>query len=157
MIITVLGILTTVGLFSWGAYINWSQNKQRGQELSQWKSTFELYKSRFGVYPEPSGGTLPYSYCVGNDLPGDKCGTNGSISENSDLMTQIAKVSSLPANAHPMINNIYVGPYVTYDASNVTLYNVFTGSGSGDCPADTTYGTQVASGVITCKITLTRA
>lgn len=154
VIITTLGILITIGLVSWGALTTWSQNQQRGQELAQWKSTFSLYKTRFAVYPEPAG-TLPFSACLGNDFPAGRCGSNGSISQNNDLMTQVAKVGRIPAISHIPVAETYVGPYVTYSTTEITLIGIFKG-GSGDCPDDTTFDSSPASDVVLCKIVLTR-
>lgn len=154
VIITTIGILAGIGIYGWSTVTKWSQNKQRTQELSQWKSTFDLYKSRFGVYPEPTG-TLPFTFCLGNDFTGDKCGTNGSINENNDLMTQVAKVTKIPSISHPPVSSIYIGPYVTYSLTNITLYGVFNGT-SSDCPPDTTFDSNLASGAALCKIVLSR-
>lgn len=154
VIITTLGILMGIGVVSWGSITTWSQNQQRGQELAQWKSTFSLYKTRFAVYPEPAG-TLPFSACLGNDFPAGKCGSNGSIDQNSDLMTQVVKVGRIPAVNHIPVAETYVGPYVTYSVANITLIGIFKG-GSGDCPDETTFDSSPTSGVVLCKIVLSR-
>jgi prepilin-type N-terminal cleavage/methylation domain-containing protein len=156
IVIATIGILASIGILSWNGVALWSQNQQRGQELVQWKSTYELYKTRFGLYPEPAG-TIPFTFCLGDDFVGDQCKGALTYNESSDLMTQIKKVSKLPTSTHPKIaDTTYIGPYVMYGLTTITLYGAFGGTGSGTCPKDTTYDAQLATGVVTCKIVLNR-
>lgn len=157
IVISALGILVTVGTIGWGTTVKWSQNKTRATELSQWKSTFELYKSRFATYPAPSNISTPY--CLGNGFTSNRCGntTSGSYAPSSDLHTQISRVSKLPENPHPLVNNTHVGPFVSYTATQAIITGVFAG-GSSDCPPETTYDAarSPGNGVAYCNITLTR-
>ena len=153
IVISILGILITIGTVGWSSLSNWSRNSARATELSQWKSTFDLYKTRFAIYPSPSAdGT----YCVGNDFPNDKCGISGSISEDTALNTELARVSKLPANNHPLANSTYLGPYAIYTPTTIRLVGVFQGSGSSTCPKNTTYDATSPSGVAYCYYSFTR-
>lgn len=156
VIIVTLGILVTIGTVSWGGLKTNSENKSRISELNQWKSTFELYKSRFAVYPSPALNGL---YCMGV-TPTGNCGVNGAILENAALNTEIARTGKLPKNTvSPIVasGTKYVGPYAVYTATTVSLIAVLKG-GSGDCTSGTTYETTSpsSSGIAYCKFTLTR-
>lgn len=154
IVIVVFGILSTIGVVGWSTLQIQSQNKVRETELSQWKDTFKLYKSRFAVYPIESSTAV--SYCVGNDFPGDRCGANNTILENATLNTNIARVSRLPSNAHTAVvsgSTSYVGPYLSISSTGTyTLVGIFQG-GTGECPDGTT-GSSPAAGVAYCSITL---
>lgn len=153
IVVSVLGILVTIGLVGWGSTITSSQNKTRATEISQWKSTFDLYKSRFAIYPAPtSNGT----YCIGNDFPSDRCGVSGSFSENNDLNTALQRVSKLPTYDHVLVDNTYLGPYAIYTDTTIRIVGVFKGNGSGTCPTGTTYDTASPSGAVYCYYQLTR-
>ncbi len=153
IVISVLGILITIGTFGWGSLSTWSQNKARATELSQWQSTYNLYKSRFSYYPAP---TVNGTYCIGNDFPGDRCGDSGSYGESVQLNDQLVRISRLPTNPHPLVDNQYLGPFATYTTTTIRLTSVFKGSGSGTCPKDTTYDTASPSGVAYCYYQFSR-
>lgn len=154
VVIVVFGILVTIGVVGWNSLQIQSQNKVRETELSQWKDTLKLYKSRFAVYPIESNTAV--SYCIGNDFPGDRCGADNAILENATLNTNITRVSKLPSNAHTVVkssSSTYVGPYLSISGTGIyTLIGVFQG-GVGDCPNGTT-GTSPAAGVAYCSVTL---
>lgn len=153
IIISVLGILVTIGLVGWGTVVTSSQNKTRATELSQWKSTYDLYKSRFAIYPSPSvNGT----YCIGNDFPSDRCGYAGSFGEDSTLNASLERVSKLPTYTHPQVDGRYLGPYAIYTSTTIRLVGVFKGDGSGTCPTGTTFDTTSPSGVAYCYYQLSR-
>lgn len=156
VIISTIGILASIAVVSWNGIKTSSENKTRVSELTQWKNTFELYKTRFAVYPSASANG---TFCIGSDFPSGKCGINGNFSQNSGLNTELARTGTLPSNSHAAISTSsttsYVGPYAVYTTSQIVLTAILKGD-SGTCPSDTTYDTASPSGVAYCKITLTR-
>lgn len=155
VIISTIAILVTIGIVGWGTLSTWSRNNTRGTELAQWKNTFDLYKSRYAVYP--TGTSSTGTYCLNAAQP--KCGVNNSYSPDTTLNNALKHVTSLPTNnAGDTIkvgSTTYLGPYVTFiTGGSVKLTGVFQGSGSGTCPKDTTYDTSSPSGIAYCTITL---
>ena len=153
IVISVIGILLGIGVVGWGGLVTWSQNKSRATELSQWKSTFDVYKSRFAAYPTPSSTGY---FCVGNDFVGDKCGNNNNLSEDATLMNALARVSKLPTTTHPAVAKVFVGPFMSYgigSPTEIVLIGIFAGD-SSICPSGTTFAGAPAANVAYCKITL---
>lgn len=182
-IITLIGVIVTIGIFTWSGTQIWSQNKARENELQQWASSFELYKSRFSYYPgmpdlAAANGTNVGYYCLGTfTTTANKCGEytsgtttrfraasgpsdpNGVIAET--IRTELAKVGNTPANAAPSIDNLYIGPYVAFDKTATTITAKFIGIFKATaCPSGTTIEASPPmvgsiSGIISCKISKT--
>lgn len=152
VIISTLGILVAIGTVAWGGVKTSSDNKASITELRQWKSTFDLYESRFAVFPSPStNGT----YCLGDDFPGDRCGVSSNFSENSALNAEVLRTGALPKNSRITVNGTYLGPYATFTATQIILVAVLKGD-SSSCPSDIPYDSASPSGVAYCRFTLTR-
>lgn len=155
VVIVTLGILAGIGTVGWGGLKTSSENKSRISELNQWKSTFDLYKSRFAVYPAPS---VDGTYCIGDSFPADKCGVGSVFSENAPLNIDLARTGKLPTNTlgSVKIGSVeYLGPYAIFTPTTIALVGVLKG-GSDACTSGTTYDSTSPSGVAYCKFTLTR-
>lgn len=165
VVISVIGILVSIGIVSWTGYINWSNDRARENDTRQWVTTFELYRSRFTVYPlMPTDSSTPAIACLGavGSLPttaatsgGDKCGQYNSAastayaSTTSALQPEIVRVGNMVKNSYeaagrgPIFDNVLVGPvlYVTQTGASspytISAYfiNFFKTS---PCPTDFT-------------------
>lgn len=172
LIISVLGILVTIGAFAWTGIRAWSENKARYTELNQWVSAFDLYKTKYASYPDmpvsSADGTNVYYYCLG-DFPAtnsNRCGeytsgntakyreskgpdANGQIA--ADIRTQLALVGNVPTNAAAPTAQLVIGPYVDFDKSTsgptVTITAKFIGIFEGStCPTGTVQETSPPMG-----------
>jgi len=138
IIISVLGILTTIGIMSWNGVTTWSRERAREQDVRQWASTFNLYKSRFIVYPDlPTGDGNAGSkrLCLGDTSYfaafSNRCGQyqqNGQSPtktteavDSTTMINNVKKVGNVPTNSGPAVKNTFVGPLVY-------LYQTTTGS-----------------------------
>lgn len=165
IVISVIGILVSIGVVSWTGYVNWSNDRARENDTRQWATTFELYRSRFTVYPlMPADSSTPAIACLGavGSLPtttatsgGDKCGQYSSAvstayaSTTSALQPEIVRVGNMVKNSYeaagrgPIFDNVLVGPvlYVTQTGASapytISAYfiNFFK---SAPCPTDFT-------------------
>lgn len=163
----------------------WSHNKARENEVQQWTSAFELYKSKFAYYPGmPTGVDGTYYYCLGDfSTTGNKCGeyTSGTAAKvraavgpdangviAASIRTELAKVGKIPTNSAAAIDGLYVGPYVFFTkATNsgtgaITITADFIGIFQGSsCPTGTAIvatppmGGTPATGIVSCKTTKT--
>lgn len=137
LIITLLGILGLIVTLGWNAATTSSQNNIRSTEVKQWSSTFDLYKSRFGVLPiQPSSGSTYIVVCLGDfDSTSNKCGQyNGGASSylvDSSFLGRISKVGNKPTNTSPPVNNQIIGPIAFVTHNTVRYIGVFQGS----CPS----------------------
>lgn len=181
----IVAIITLIGMLGWNNTRMWSHNKTRENEVQQWASSFDLYKSKFAYYPGmPTGADGTYYYCLGTFTTTDnKCGeyTSGSATKfraasgpdangviAASIRTELAKVGNVPVNSASAIDGLYVGPYVLFTKSTdggtgaVTITADFIGIfQGGSCPADTAsvasppMAGTPATGIISCKVTKT--
>ena len=154
VVVVALGIIASIGIVGWGGLTTSSENRARITELNQWKSTFELYKSRFAVYPSPASDS---TYCMGTSATGN-CGVNGNILKNAALNSEIARTGKIPENTVGPVkigSTKYQGPYAVYTPTTVTLVAVLKG-GSGECKSGTTFDSASPSGVAYCRFVLVR-
>lgn len=139
--IVVIGILAAIVAINWSSATSNAQDKAREHDIRQWAATFELYKSRFIVYPAlpTSDGTSgAVKYCLGSfaESPyNGKCARyadTGSksidASASSSLLTEVAKVGNVPKNGGPALQDTFVGPYAYIEQS--------TDSGTGAITVD---------------------
>lgn len=122
VVIVVLVILSTIAVVGWESVSAWSRDRAREQDTQQWVSTFDLYKSRFVVYPVmPTADGLPATFrCLGTpaSFPNGKCGQFNSTditrgipaSASSGLEAEITKVGKMPVNSNEKIRNLLTGP-----------------------------------------------
>lgn len=159
IVIVVLGVLLSIVTVAWAQYINSSQDSARETETIAWSNTFDLYKSRFFVYPVmPTDKDHPGIACLGgvdsfptatNLTGGNKCGQYKSsdasayASTSAAFDTAIKKVGYIQHNSSEqsrqnIIDDTVVGPlvHVSRPADTGTflvtarLVNFF----KGDCP-----------------------
>lgn len=151
VIISVLGILVTVGTFGFNNLQAWSQNNTRATELQQWASTFDLYKTRFGGYPiMPTADGTTY-FCLGSfSAYNNKCGQytlalgtkNIDAGLSASMLTEVARVGNVPSGSTPPITGQIIGPYlrltqqtVAGTPSTITVTARFVGIFKGSsCP-----------------------
>lgn len=173
IVISVLGILMTIATFSWGAYINFTEDRARESDTRQWVSTFDLYKSRFFVYPiMPTssastgaaiaclGATGSFPTAAGASTGANKCGQYKSAdaasftTTSSALGTAIEKISAVPKNSHQesgrtIINSTYVGPFVyitqTSNTGTIPVTARFANFFKGNCPSGFTESTSLGT------------
>lgn len=128
IVISVLGILVSIAMVSWGGYVNWSSDRARENDVRQWSTTFDLYKSRFIVYPAmPVDNSNPTVICLSavgtlptgasNTTGGNKCGlyTSGSANQYAwtanniptaspyapfDFDTEVKRVGNMVRNSY---------------------------------------------------------
>ena len=124
IVIAVIAILATIVVVGWNGVIVKSRNTARIEAGEQWVSTFELYKSRFGIYPD-----VPYdTYCLGTGFPDGKCQDyldSGEWTQReadaTPIINQLKRVSPILPNTPPLpVGNSTggsVGPYIVYQAS----------------------------------------
>jgi type II secretory pathway pseudopilin PulG len=183
--ILVVTVLVLITVLAWSSTRTWSHNKTRENEVQQWTSSFDLYKSKFAYYPGmPTGADGTYYYCLGTfTTTNSKCGeyTSGTATKvraaigpdangvvAASIQTELAKVGNVPVNSASAIDGLYIGPYVFFTKSTnggtgaititADIIGIFQAS---SCPADTTsvaspvMAGPPATGVISCKTTRT--
>lgn len=172
IVISVLGILMTIASISWGAYVSFTEDRARESDTRQWASTFDLYKSRFFVYPiMPTssatadagiaclGAIGSFPTAAGASTGADKCGqyksTDGSsfTTTSTALGTAIEKVSAVPKNSHQesgrtIVKSTYVGPFVyvtqTSNTGTIPVTARFANYFKGSCPSGFTESTNLS-------------
>lgn len=168
VILVVIGLIAVIGMVTWNGTQTWSQNKARENEINQWASTFELFKSKYSYYPGTP--TLPTSvpassitygpYCLGTfPTTTNKCadytatgiaatGASSQAVATAAILADVAKVGNVPTNQAKPVKNKYIGPLVAYTVApagtqvtvTITINGIFEGSPSAtNCPKDTTY------------------
>lgn len=162
IVIVVIGILAAITIVAYSSIQTRAQNTAKLSEVNTWQKLFEAYRATSGTLPSmPDGG-----YCLGSNFPVGgggvgRCRDYGSTgvtsyleSANTALMTEIAKIGSIPASAKQQVNGT-VGPYAEYTATNVSITMVIKGT-SADCPAPTNYAWDDGAGRLLCRVNLTR-
>lgn len=138
IVIAVIAILATIVTIGWNGVSVQSRNTARANELETWKSTFELYKSRFGSYPTVATSGM---YCLGSGFPNGKCGDiNTGVPETNSapLINELKRVSPiLPKVSSSSVEN-KIGPYAWFDDATavnagILVMSMFE-SKTGDCP-----------------------
>lgn len=173
IVIAVLGILSGIAIVSWGAVVNWSNDRAREADTRQWVNTFELYKSRYAVWPAlPADDTTAVAYCLGtfptdssktdtytngrcinyagttafNGLVGNYVASSGT-SFNS-FKTEVEKVGKFPENGGKKNGN-FAGPFVYLmrkpAGAGFTVTGVFINFFKNGCPADFTEVSSIVS------------
>ena len=159
VIVMVMAILSTIGIMAWNGVNIGSRNQARENDIKQWASTFDLYKSRFAVWPAlPTGDGTPgaTSFCLGQTIFQSSSkypDRNGNCvqylhassskriaaANSATLMTEVQRVGKAPVNASPTTNGAAVGPFVylkqTTVGSTVTVDGWFIGFFEGSCPS----------------------
>lgn len=157
---SVIGIIVVIGLMSWGTYINWSNDRARENDTRQWVGAFDLYKSRFFVYPVmPTNAATPAVVCLGavGSFPtssamsgGNTCGqykssTAGTYASTiGSLETEIKRVGAMLKNSHEVnngssiVDSTLVGPilyvFQTADSGTIPVTARFIDFFKNGCP-----------------------
>lgn len=168
IMITVISIIALIVTFAWGGVRTWSQNKTRENEMNQWMSSFDLFKSKYAYFPgtPPLPATVPAStthygpYCLGTFAStGNKCGDYTGVGYNATggspggvattaILADLAKVGNAPTNNSGPIREKYIGPFVSYSIVpvgtqvqvNTYIYGLMDATPStGSCPSGTAY------------------
>lgn len=159
IVISVIGILATIGAVGWSNVSSSSNDRIREQDVRQWISTFKLYKSRYVVWPvmpdtsgtakqvclgAPSTQSDPSITDCGQYTSGNKISTSSGTqgADFSLLKTETSKVGNFPANSSPPVNTgccKTVGPFIsltrTVSGSQVTVIGKFINFFQNGCPA----------------------
>lgn len=180
--IVVLGLIAAIGTIGWTGVVTSSTNNVRSTEVKLWSSSFDLYKSRYGVWPVlPADDAHPVTLCLGNfTATKNKCGQYNSNSPNKAIdatasdtaaaLAALGQVGKKPDNTAPPVSDMVVGPiaYVsqTTDASgNVTVsvkyISFFQGStcpsgftdDSSNAPSNTMLAGLPKLSTVACAIT----
>ncbi len=153
IIISVLAILGAIALVGWGGVVTSSNDKARATDIREWVSAFELYRSRYTIWPvmpTANGAAGTVSQCLGTfTSTSGKCGQHTSstagqflaASASSSMLSRVTKTGSTPVNESAPIKNgsrSVVGPYVRVSQSTtagvVTVTAHFVGFFQGNCP-----------------------
>lgn len=154
IVIAVMAILAAIVVVGWNGVSVQSRNTARANELETWKSTFELYKTRFSTYPSQATG----SYCLGSSFSTGKCADTSSstaptVAASTGLMNELKRVSPTLPSVSTSAVATYAGPYAIIGATDIKLIGAFESNNS--CPDDLVVETSVSNGLTLCKYTLT--
>lgn len=160
IVVAVLGIIVTITGVGWSSVTSSNRDQARAQDLKQWASTFDLYKSRYAIYPilppNPGSGIPGRTFCLGTfnqDQPanyGRKCGqykltaiSNRTFDANSTetrgMLAEVKKIGNVPLNSSYATRDAVVGPilYIEKNPGSGTSVNVtakFVNFFEGSCP-----------------------
>lgn len=157
--IVVIGILAGIATVAWGGAVRWSEDRARESDTNQWVGAFELYKSRFEIWPVlPDNDLAPKVVCLGvfsanssgrcgqytgagaadfNGLTGTYEASSGT--EFNTFKAAVEKVGKFPTNSGKKQGN-FAGPLVyLWQSSNmvsgeVTVTGVFINFFQNACP-----------------------
>lgn len=152
--IVVIGILASIVGINWSGATKSADDRARELDTQQWAKTFDLYKSRYLVWPAlpaSSGSTkqvclgAPASAAAGNCVqyassdPTQKISASGA--DFDDLLVQVKKVGDItPKNSGSVLANgsaSVVGPFVSLTQTGTTTLTVtgkFVNFFHNDCP-----------------------
>lgn len=178
--IVVIGILVGISSVAFNGVVAQSNDRARANDVKQWAATFDLYKSRFVVWPGTPAANTNTIICLGSySTPGSRCGQytglptqyrTASGTEWTNLKSAVEKVGKWPTNSGPNTKNLVAGPvvYLQRSSAGTTINAAFVGFFEQACPADipaapTTgnyaalgaFITGLPSGVTACAITKT--
>ncbi len=154
IIVAVLAILAAIIAIGWSSVTSGMRDQAREDDVKQWVSTFELYKSRFAVWPAlptGNGASGAVALCLDSPLQSNntflnKCvqykSSNSSryklVSGSNDMKMEIEKVGKYPVNSGPATNEVAAGPFVLLTQSTsggtTTVTGKFVGFFEGNCP-----------------------
>lgn len=160
VIIVVISILAAIVYVSYSNVQKNARNADRFTQVQQWVKQFQLYKAKFGAYPPVASG----NYCLGKGFPlgpdnqgrcRDSAMTDPNYSylesDNTAIMTELAKIGTNPTVNPQRVNGDLVGPYVDYWGDGFYMVQVFEG-GPSDCPKPMQYGWDDGNGALLCSI-----
>jgi type II secretory pathway pseudopilin PulG len=122
LIIVVMGILASIGIFAWNGVSASSRDRMREQDMRQWSSTFDLYKSRYVTYPvvPVTAAASPSIVCLGTfSATLNRCGQYNNATASypdstaTSLLSELQKISDRAStNNGPKVGNLFAGPLV---------------------------------------------
>lgn len=165
VVIVVIAILTSIGIVSYNGVQRRAKNTAHMVELKAWEKQFEDYRIANGSFPLPT--VMNGGYCLGTGFPtlsssiGPQCrylSTHSSYypeGGNTALMSALKTVGALPSGDRTPIGD-WVGPYLDYQPTTITLSMIIYGTSAGECPTGTTGLIWDNSGALECSIVLQR-
>lgn len=152
--IVVIGTLAAIVAINWSGATKNAEDRTRELDTKQWVSTFDLYKSRYLVWPAlPDSGTTPKQLCLGfpadaaagNCVQYDSSNTNQKMSASGadydSLIAEIRKVGDrIPKNSGPILSvngHKLAGPFVSLSQTGTTTLTVtgkFVNFFHNNCP-----------------------
>jgi len=132
IVVTLLGIIMSIGTLTWLNVAGNSRDKARAQDIKTWAQTFELYKSRFTVWPAlPTDDTTPKIVCLGvpysestTTNPNKRCGQYTSASATDTVYKNTVIAGSVTADDADFValraEVVKVGNFPTNSGSPIT-------------------------------------
>ena len=154
----VIGILVGIGTIGWSSSLTAGRDRTREIEQQDWVKRFQTYKQRYNLFPsyvsDSSSTALNARYCLGTGFPSGQCGggsTTATEAASTGLMTQLAKIGTLPEFKHTAAKG-YTGPWADYSvASRIRIFQAYEGT---SCPTDTT--NAAITGATVCYVDLAK-
>ncbi len=153
IVIAVIGIISSLSALGFGTISSNARDKARSVDVQQWASGFDLYKSRYTVWPVlPTNDTTPKVFCLGVPYsdkttvnPNKRCGQFASSNtalyrsttqtsptpddpDYTTLKTEISKVGNMLKNTGSPITGTYsvVGPAAHISQVSTTVSGTTT-------------------------------
>ncbi len=159
IVIVIIAILAALVIVAYIGIQQRAGDSSRFAELKAWQKQFQLYAAQEnGTFPIMPNG----AYCLGVGFPNSDGSGLGNCRDlgweasrhtvSPALNTELAKVGTLPNGPRKGPGKDgSLGPYVTYNTTQIILTNIFAGS----CPAGTVAGYSYGDARM-CTITLTK-
>ena len=122
IVIVVIGILAAIVVVAYNGITNSTKKVTAISEIKQWHKLLQLYKARFGEYPDPGvpgEGNNNDVWCLGTGFPNNSCvATNpassfaAAESTGDNIMAELEKVGTPPRNTSKWVINSSVGPFI---------------------------------------------
>lgn len=161
VVITILGILATIGLVAFASAQARGRDTQRKSDLKQIASALELYYSDYGKYPDSDGGKI--KGCPSTTSSDCIWGATGSQSDFTDLRTTY--FAALPKDPSTGQNFYYIPLTVGSANQGFQLFarlentqdpNCLPGSdGTPNCANPADIPTGVSCGTSPCNFSIT--
>lgn len=161
MVISIIGVLAAIATVGWKGVTTSAKDRTRAQDVNIWVSTFDLYKSKYTVWPVlPANDLTPKTICLGEPRStSGKCGQSSASNSNvltfrtpsttagsdyDDMKKEIVKVGNFPVNSGEEISSIsypVTGPVVQLSRTTsivdgkVTVTGIFFSFFESGCPA----------------------
>lgn len=159
--ISIIGILVAVGTVGWHGITTSAKDRARAQDVNMWVSTFDLYKSKYSVWPVlPANDLTPKTICLGAPQSASgRCGQSSasnsvaatyrtpsttSGSDYDNMKKEVIKVGNFPVNSGAEITSVttpVTGPVAHLSQvtslvdGTVTVTGIFFSFFESGCPA----------------------
>jgi prepilin-type N-terminal cleavage/methylation domain-containing protein len=162
VVIAIIGLLAAVVLASLNSAKTKGVNARVQADIHQWHVAAELYYSKWGYYPTPTGADTSNTYCLGNYGPAG-CYKNKGTSVDSTLNTAFSEtIPALPLGQE-ITNAIgdtfygYIYRCTAVKSGHCTAYYmqwVLNGTNVA-CNEEGSQQSGVGNGLTGCRITVT--